>query len=410
MLNWDGNSVGRRAFTLVELLVVIAIIGMLIALLLPAVQAAREAARRMQCSNHLKQWGLAVHNYATNYDALPPSCISGYDLTMFPLLYPYIEQQAVYEHFMRLQQGDKEQDRGYTQWFDPTGTPVPGQLPQVYFQTMVATELAAMSKISIMACPSRRGAGAYAQTVYPENADFGVAGPKGDYAIPIVKPTQWWWARHSVLDKSTNPPETNDGQPIGEQRHKRFHGPFRIPLITYNNRTEANNEQYWTHYRYVRSWKHNQSLALWEDGTSNQIILGEKHVPDYALGGVGASQGVYQDEWWDASYIYAHNPARGETAYGPFRLMNIGDPTVTTLYNAGASPLIARSSKEGRQGQNPNNGTDGNYSSLGWGSSHAGVCQFLIGDGAVRAFPVTTADRVLYSLGHVSDGETVALP
>jgi prepilin-type N-terminal cleavage/methylation domain-containing protein/prepilin-type processing-associated H-X9-DG protein len=121
------KSRNRRngGFTLVELLVVIAIIGILIALLLPAVQAAREAARRMQCTNHLKQWGLAMQLYENSYKVFPFGTISGSSLigggdspgravqananvggvgasrrqTFVVSLWPYIEQQSLYSQF-----------------------------------------------------------------------------------------------------------------------------------------------------------------------------------------------------------------------------------------------------------------------------------------------------------------------
>ncbi|MDO4585277.1 MAG: DUF1559 domain-containing protein [Planctomycetia bacterium] len=115
------NGVGRWGFTLVELLVVIAIIGMLVSLLLPAVQQAREAARRMQCSNNLKNWGLAMLNHEALMRQFPYGCIHGKDadswtvrhpegypvesqfpnarMTFVPYLWPYIEMNALAEQY-----------------------------------------------------------------------------------------------------------------------------------------------------------------------------------------------------------------------------------------------------------------------------------------------------------------------
>lgn len=90
-------------FTLVELLVVIAIIGVLISLLLPAVQQAREAARRLQCQNHLKQMGLAIHNYHDTYGCFPPAGVHTSETNAWHSLHTYIlpqiEQKNLYDEF-----------------------------------------------------------------------------------------------------------------------------------------------------------------------------------------------------------------------------------------------------------------------------------------------------------------------
>ena len=108
----------RRGFTLVELLVVIAIIGVLVALLLPAVQFAREAARRTQCGNNLRQLGIAAHTFHDTQRKLPSS-IRPAGLTPLPriagltFLLPYLEQSTIYDKYDQT-----------ANWFDPINLPL----------------------------------------------------------------------------------------------------------------------------------------------------------------------------------------------------------------------------------------------------------------------------------------------
>lgn len=136
----------RRGFTLVELLVVIAIIGILIALLLPAVQAAREAARRMQCTNNLKQLGVSLHNYHSAAGSFPTLFIysTGYYGTIddpwgqnaFWMLLPYLEQGTVTQFWNKQQLRWYDQPPQAVQQVMPTlecpSTPKPNPITSAY--------------------------------------------------------------------------------------------------------------------------------------------------------------------------------------------------------------------------------------------------------------------------------------
>jgi prepilin-type N-terminal cleavage/methylation domain-containing protein/prepilin-type processing-associated H-X9-DG protein len=167
----------RRAFTLIELLVVIAIIGVLIALLLPAVQAAREAARRAQCTNNLKQLGIAIHNYHDIHNSLPPgriasaTCGRGFfigcqNTPWFSMMLPQIEQQALYDAF--------NADLGAEGFRGPGLSVAAG-----YF----ANATVGATKIDTFQCPSDEERRFRISTSYLGGVLSGPTPSKGNYAV-----------------------------------------------------------------------------------------------------------------------------------------------------------------------------------------------------------------------------------
>ncbi len=368
-----------KGFTLVELLVVIAIIGILIALLLPAVQAAREAARRMQCTNNLKQVGLAIHNFHDAQKGIPPLGIRTWRASFFLLILPYIEQQANYDKFVSTEDTVKDKTSnkltGGKGWWckdlDPGGTRTTSELTD--------EDRRGFASISVYTCPTRgkRGTGYW---VSPDT-DWGRCdkeGPQGDYAMVIcaasteqraVNPNlaQWWHVANPV-----------EGQTIGTT-------PFRLASIVTPGTPAA------PRWDSPTSWKARDTFAHWSDGTSNQLCIGEKHFTDI-VGSEGTA--ATRDSCQDPTY---------------------GDCTIFTIWEWGAGICSQGRTFDHNDARGPRyiaRGVNDPFPEPGtlFGSPHTGVCNFLIGDGSVHGISNTASHDVLVSLSNTRDGHATSLP
>jgi len=353
--------------------VVIAIIGILIALLLPAVQAAREAARRMQCTNNLKQMGLAIHNFHDSRKALPPACVGGWvwmgwsTPSLFVLIFPYTEQNALYEIVGRV---------GWGHWYSESTWSQPyadGAAPGSANSPLTEAEKNGFYSVPYMKCPSRRaGVGSIKSDTTGDylNPATLSGGPTGDYAFVISIPdnsvTTYWWWHHAPAPEAT-------GHYAGHR------GPFRVAKQTDGGSWEAS----------ATTWQPRDTFSKMTDGTSNQLMIGEKHINLSLLGRCDLT-----------ALSSGRHPNMGDCTWfvtGEYRSLGTARATYWLYPN-----LISRPSDD------PD--AAGTEWSPTFGSWHTGTCNFVLGDGSVHGLSVTTSGDILSALGDCNSGKSVSIP
>lgn len=341
-----------QGFTLVELLVVIAIIGVLIGLLLPAVQSAREAARRSQCTNNLKQLGLACHNFQDTYRRLPTGARDGYHMVNnqqidaltwccrartqrgFSWLYhilPFLEAKNVFDLA--------------TPSEDPPAQPAPDNSSNPAHYN-AGEDRVARQILAVYSCPTRRAPQPYGASMF-FRADY--AGNAGERGTGSIRAT-------------------------GSRGEK---GPFKM-----------------TDFDTIR-------LEMIKDGTSNTLLIGEKGLHPQSHGIEGGDNERWNNAGWDEDVIRfgaAVNSAR--TAYGlpPMPDGSLPHPVDVTNPDGTWTSI-----------------TDlGGRSWARWhpffGSRHPAGANFCMADGSVRLISFTVDAAVFRSLSLTHDGGSVSVP
>ncbi len=364
-----------KAFTLVELLVVIAIIGILIALLLPAVQAAREAARRMQCSNNLKQMGLALHTYADAHKVFPGcgfkrSKSQGSNSTrsswMICIL-PYIEQNALHEMYYLPSTSSTPNGILSNGTAGVQNDPDPAKAARYTFLRTV---------LSAYCCPSDGGAG---QIMMGSDAD-GPA-PWGTVACEITTSS---YKCVSGKSNGTNTSNDNEGDFNWDQslfKTDKLRSSWRGMMHGVGDPTDGGKSQTC------------ESFGSITDGTSNTVAIAELGFPmDY---NTYAGSSDPDEKFMRAASVWSQAWRGG--------------------YNGGMAypvPETIRVSKGLKKCHEAAQvfGADRDMCFNGFGSFHTGGMNFARGDGS-GGFLSETIDMLVWQAGaSIAEGESQAIP
>ncbi|TWT86489.1 Type II secretion system protein G precursor [Pseudobythopirellula maris] len=334
-------------FTLVELLVVIAIIGILVALLLPAVQSAREAARRTQCKNNLKQMGLAIHNYHDTTRKLPPGRVGEHQKTWMALILPFMEEANV---------ADLWDDSGcfYDQTYDFRTLEIAGYI----CPSQNHTRLVATAKV--------KGKQGHSHAGFEPSASLGGgwSGSISDYrgvggSSCIVE----------GISAQTNGPveasvhETGTIRPWDSSTKHFLDGAMPDP--------HRDNDVNWADNstkRSVRSFSHPIAMKDVTDGTSKTLLVGE-----VGLGTAESSHAFNGD----------HSPT-----------LNIGQGPQSEFDSSPEWHFCERCTTPHEEGGDS-----------GFGAAHPGIVQFLLVDASVQAISLDVDYRVMDAAATRAGGE-----
>ncbi|MDR3196375.1 MAG: DUF1559 domain-containing protein, partial [Planctomycetaceae bacterium] len=302
-----------------------------------------------------------IHNFHDTRKGLPPIVIFGTRGSFLAYLYPYIEQNTLYDRMTGPTNGLLHFPNGYNgdQWS---------------VDVLTSEEQQGFGSLSTYLCPSRHTTGqGFAKRDDSSSDPRQQCGPRCDYVAVVTKPTESYWAEYNFLSTRSGATPTD------------YSGPLRVSIPRFDNTFDGTNQ---SHSSHLAGWECRDSMAWWSDGNSNQLVVGEKFIPKFAVG-----SDLLNHKRWDGGYL---------SAWSTDQVFNVG-----RFIHQDYRCLVANFNDPGVV---PDQVPSNHWGHYGFGSQHGDIVHFLIGDGSVHGVSGTTATSLLWNLARANDGNNATLP